>query len=240
MLIIQLPVQGMFWKHLSEVPMIGPMIFVSNFVMQCFFLHLFNLVPFPQINGELGTSRIPKAAAAQANAAAVAAAQQHSRQFDVSQPAPVQPQNTSSQAAPMTSPPLPGRMSPLQQMSVQAPSTQQAKPIQPTVAPLSKQQAAGQMSPSGQMMTPPRSQGKTPPRESGKNLPVTNTTQAQSPASQGDQSNSSGYVSATESKPNIQSQLNIKTEPLTPPPAQPQTGQVCCPCLSYQQLCRNQ
>ena len=209
--------------------MIGQVIFVSNFVMQCFFLHLFDLVPFPQINGELGTSQIPTAAAAQAHAAAVAAAQQHSRQFDVTQPASVQPQNTSSQAAPMTSPPLPGRMSPLQQMSVQAPSTQQAKPIQPSVAPLLKQQVAGQMSPPGQMMTPPRSQGKTPPRESGKNLPVTNTTQAQSPASQGDQSNSSGYVSATESKPNLQ--LNIKTEPSTPPPAQPQSGQVCCPCL---------
>lgn len=192
---------------------------------------LFNLVPFPQINGELGTSPIPTAtAAAQAHAAAVAAAQQHSRQFDVTQPASVQPQNTSSQATPMTSPPLPGRMSPLQQMSVQAPPTQQAKPMQPSVAPLSKQSVAGQMSPSGQKMTPPRSQGKTPPRESGKNFSVTNTTQAQSPASQGDQSNSSGYISATESKPNIQTQLNIKTEPSTPPPAPPQTGQVCCPC----------
>lgn len=194
-------------------------------------LLLFNLVPFPQINGELGTSPIPTAtAAAQAHAAAVAAAQQHSRQFDVTQPASVQPQNTSSQATPMTSPPLPGRMSPLQQMSVQAPPTQQAKPMQPSVAPLSKQSVAGQMSPSGQKMTPPRSQGKTPPRESGKNFSVTNTTQAQSPASQGDQSNSSGYISATESKPNIQTQLNIKTEPSTPPPAPPQTGQVCCPC----------
>ena len=198
-------------------------------------MHLFDLVPFPQMNGELGTSQIPTAAAAQAHAAAVAAAQQH-RQFDVTQPAPVQPQNTSSQAAPMTSPPLPGRMSPLQQMSVQAPSSQQAKPVQPSVTPLSKQQVAGQMSPSGQMMTPPRSQGKTPPRESGKNLSVTNTTQAQSPASQGDQLNSGGYESATENKPNIQSQLNIKTEPPTPPPAQPQTGQVCCPCQSYLQL----
>ena len=195
-----------------------------------FFLHLFDLV-FPQLNGELGTSQIPTAAAAQAHAVAVATAQQH-RQFDVTQPASVQPQNTLSQAAPMTSPPLPGRMSPLQPMSVQAPSSQQAKPVQPSVTPLSKQQVAGQMSPSGQMMTPPRSQGKTPPRESGKNLSV-NTTQAQSPASQGDQLNSSGYESATENKPNIQSQLNIKAEPATPPPAQPQTGQVCCPCQSY-------
>lgn len=212
------------------------MIFVSDLVMEVFFFHLFDLVPFPQMNGELGTSQIPTAAAAQAHAAAVAAAQQHSRQFDVTQPASVQPQNTSSQAAPMTSPPLPGRMSPLQQLSVQASSSQQAKPIQPSVTPLSKQQVAGQMSPSGQMMTPPRSQGKTPPRESGKNLSVTNTSQAQSPASQGDQLNSSGYESATENKPNIQSQLNIKTEPPTPPPAQPQTGQVCCPCQSYLQL----
>lgn len=209
--------------------MLGQMIFLFNYVMQMFLLLLFDLVSFPQINGELGTSQISTAAAAQAHAAAVAAAQQH-RQFDVSQPASVQPQNSSSQAAPMTSPPLPGRMSPLQQLSVQAPSTQQAKTVPPSVAPLSKQQVAGQMSPSGPMMTPPRSQGKTPPRESGKNLAVTNTTQAQSPASQGDQSNSSGYVSATENKPNIQSQLNIKTEPSTPPPAQPQTGQVCRPC----------
>lgn len=196
---------------------------MCNFVTKLFLLLLFNLVPFPQINGDIGTSQIP---AAQAHAAAVAAAQQH-RQFEVTQAASVQPQNSSSQATSMTSPPLPGRMSPHQQMPVQAPSTQQAQTMQPSVTPLPKQPVPSQMSPSGQMMTPPRSQGKTPPRESGKNLPVANTTQAQSPASQGDQS--SGYVSATENKPNLQTQLNIKTEPATPPPAQQHTGQVCHP-----------
>ena len=67
-------------------------------------MHLFGLVPFPQMSVELGTSQIPTAAAAQAHAAALAAAQQRSRQFDVTHPASVQPQNTSSQAAPMMSP----------------------------------------------------------------------------------------------------------------------------------------
>ena len=67
-------------------------------------MDLFDLVPFPQMNGELGTSQIPTLTAAQVHATAVAAAQQHSRQFDVTQPASVQPQNTSSQAAPMMSP----------------------------------------------------------------------------------------------------------------------------------------
>lgn len=189
-------------------------------------LFLFDLVTFPQINGDLGTSQIPNTATAQARAAAVAAAQQH-RQFEVTQAASVQPQNSSSQAASMTSPPLQGRMSPHQPMSVQPPSTQQAQAMQPSVAPLQKQQVPGQMSPSGQRMTPPRSQGATPPREGGKNLAAAN---AQSPVPQGDQSNSSGFVSATENKPSV---LNVKTEPATPPPAQPQTGQVCHSCYSF-------
>lgn len=195
--------------------------------MKLFLLFLFDLVPFPQINGDLGTSPIPNAATAQAHAAAVAAAQQH-RQFEVTQAASVQPQNSSSQAASMTSPPLPGRMSPHQQMTVQPPSTQQAQAMQPSVAPLQKQQVPGQMSPSGQRMTPPRSQGATPPREGGKNLAAAN---AQSPVPQGDQSNSSGYVSATENKPSAQ--LNVKTEPATPPPAQQQAGQVCHSCKCF-------
>lgn len=208
------------------MPLTGKSILVCNFVTKV--VSSFVLVPFPQINGDLGTSQIPTAAAAQAHAAAVAAAQQH-RQFEA---ASVQPQNSSSPAGSMTSPPLPGRMSPHQQISAQVPSTQQAQTMQPSVAPHSKQAVPGQMSPSSQMMTPPRSQGQTPPRETGKNLAGANTTQAQSPASQGDQANSSGYGSATENKPNIQTQMNIKTEPATPPPAQPQTGKVCHPCLS--------
>lgn len=191
------------------------------------FLSLFNSVQFPQLNGDLGTSQMPTAAAAQAQAAAVAAAQQHRQpSYDATPPASVQPQNPASQASSMTSPPLSGRMSPHHQMPVQTSATPpQAQTTQPSAAPVPKQPISNQMSPSGQMMTPPRSQGKTPPRESGKNL-GNSKPQAQSPASQGDQSNSSGYISATESKPNIQSQLmSIKTEPATPPPPQPQTGQ---------------
>ena len=238
---------------------------------------LFDLVPFPQINGDLGTNQIPTA---QAHAAAVAVAQQH-RQFEGNQAASVQQSpNSSSQATSMASPPLPGRMSPHLQMSGQSPTQQTATHMtqpsaahmtqpsaahmtqpsaahmtQPSASPHTKQaahmtqpsasphtkQVAGQLSPKPMkpMMTPPRSHGKTPPRESGKNLPMVNTTQAQSPASQGDPSNSSGYASATESKPNIQSQLlSVKSEPSTPPPppTHPQKGKVhvcpLCYCLS--------
>ena len=209
--------------------------FINNLIrhltgpLTCFFsLHL---VPFPQLNGDVGVSQIPTAAvAAQAQAAAVAAAQQHRQpSYDMTPATSMQPQNSSAQAPSMTSPPLPGSMSPHLQMPGQAPTTPQTQTSQTSPAPLSRQQAPNQMSPSGQMMTPPRSQGKTPPRDSsGKNL-----TQAQSPASQGDQSNSSGYVSATESKPNLQSQLhNVKTEPASPSPPQSQQGQakVCLPC----------
>lgn len=181
----------------------------------------------------MSTSQIPSATAeAQAQAAAVAAAQkQRQPSYDGNTASPMQPQNSSVQAPTMTSPPLPGSMSPHLQMPGQGPTASQSQTVPSPVVPLSKQQLPNQMSPSGPMMTPPRSQGKTPPRDSsGKNLSNANT-QAQSPASQGDQSNSSGYVSANENHTSVQSQLQtIKTEPATPPP-QPQQGQtkVCSP-----------
>lgn len=198
-------------------------------ITDLFLSPLGNLSQFQQLNGDLGGSQIPTATiAAQAEAVAVAAAQQHRQpSYDVAPPASMQPQNSSTQVPSMTSPPLQGRMSPHLQMAGQAPSAPQSQTAQPSVTPLSKQPTPNQMSPSGQMMTPPRSQGKTPPRDStGKNLGNVNT-QAQSPSPLGDQSNSSGYGSATESKPNLQTQLqSIKTEPSTPPPPQPQQGQV--------------
>ena len=198
-------------------------------ITDLFLLSPGNLSQFQQLNGDLGGSQIPTATiAAQAEAAAVAAAQQHKLPpYDVASPASMQPQNSSTQLPSMTSPPLQGRMSPHLPMAGQAASAPQSQTAQPSATPLSKQPIPNQMSPSGQMMTPPRSQGKTPPRDStGKNLGNVNT-QAQSPSPQGDQSNSSGYGSATESKPNLQTQLQtIKTEPSTPPPPQPQQGQV--------------
>ena len=183
---------------------------------------------FAQFNGDVANSQIPTAAAAaQAQAAAVAAAQQHRQpSFDVSSATTMQSQNNPAQVSSMTSPPLQGHMSPRLQMAVQSPAGPQTQ--------TAKQQVPNQMSPSGQMRTPPHSQGKTPPRESGKNLGNV-TAQEHSPASQGDLSNSSGYVSATESKPALQSQMSIiKTEPATPPPppSQPQGGQIKV-CTNY-------
>lgn len=210
--------------------------------MKFFSVLLFVLVPFPQINGDLGASQIPSAtAAAQAQAAAVAAAQQH-RQFEATQGASVQPQNSSPQAAPMTSPPLQSNMSPHLPMPGQVSPAQQVQTSQPSAVPLPKQQVPSQMSPSGQRMTPPQSQGKTPPRESGKNLAM--ATQAQSPASQGDQGNSSGYGSGTDSglcAPNVQPQLPlVKTEPASPPSTNSQTGKVGHPMVAKQPLVKTQ
>lgn len=183
---------------------------------------------FAPFNGDVANSQIPTAAAAaQAQAAAVAAAQQHRQpSYDVSPATTMQSQNNPAQVSSMTSPPSQGHMSPRLQMAVQSPAGPQTQ--------TTKQQVANQRSPSGQMMTSPHhSQGKTPPRESGKNFGNVNA-QELSPASQGDPSSSSGYVSATESKPTLQSQmLIIKTEPATPPPpSQPQGGQIKV-CTNY-------
>lgn len=174
----------------------------------------------------MGGSHIPTATAvAQAQATAVAAAQQHRQpSYDVL-PVSIQPPNSASQATSIASPPPPGRSSPHVPLPGQAPAAPQSQTTQSSATPLSKQQGP-KVSPSGQTMTPPRSQGKTPPRDtSGKNLGNANT-QAHSPASQGDQSSSSGYGSATENKPNLQTHLqSIKTEQPSPPPSQPQLGQ---------------
>ena len=183
------------------------------------------------MNGDLTTSQIP-AATAQAQADAVAVAQQHRQPVfpdstTFTQAVPMQPLNnySSQQETPMTSPPQPGSMSPHLQVQVPSASVPQVQTTHSVAsAPVMQAQATNQMSPSGQMLTPPRSQGKTPPHESGKSLGKA-ISQAQSPASQTSQSSLTGKSSATESKPNLQMLVGkVPSGPPTPPSSQPQKG----------------